>query len=313
MINFRGEKVLVTGGAGFIGSHISEFLANEGAHVVVLDNLSTGNIENLKHILPSIEFMKGDVRSFEDCAKATSNVDVVFHTAAFVSVPESIKYPDLCYDINIEGTRNILESCIQNMVKGFVFSSSAAVYGNRNDVCYETDATNPQSPYATSKLEGEKLSKLYSLKNKLNSVCLRYFNVYGDRQSPESEYAAVVPKFTKLIQQKKPLSIFGTGKQTRDFIHVAEVVKANILLGNQDDMKGEIFNVATGISINILDLVDRIKKQLKSEPSRIDFMPARDGDILNSRANCNKYTELASSIKDFPLESNKNLHKELSV
>jgi len=304
VISYSNKKVLVTGGAGFIGSHLAEQLAFQGAHVVVLDNLLSGKLTNLKFILPSIEFIKGDVRSYDNCLRAVSGVDTIFHLAAHISVPESTKNPELCFDINIHGTENILEAAANSGVKNFVFSSSAAVYGDRNDFCKEQDELNPQSPYADSKVEGERLCRDYAKVYGMSTVSLRYFNVYGERQNPDSEYSAVIAKFTHMLKRNQPITIFGTGRQTRDFIEVARIVEANILMGIQPEMNGDVFNIATGTSINILDLVDKIKNQLKIQPISINFMPARSGDIMNSRADCSKYKKFTSEISTFGLESN---------
>jgi nucleoside-diphosphate-sugar epimerase len=288
---YKNKKVLVTGGAGFIGSHIVEELVKNEAKVTILDNLSSGTLNNLRNVFPQINIIYGDVSNPFTCLHATMNTDVVFHLAALVSVPISTQNPKICYQINIDGTKNLLEACKKNKVQTFALSSSAAVYGNRNDVCHEKDTPNPQSPYAESKLEGEKLCKQYSEKFDLNTVSLRYFNVYGDRQNPNGDYAAVVAKFKHNLKNKKPIIIFGDGKQTRDFIHVSKVVQANLKLAMQN-IKGEIFNIASGKSINLFELIELLEKETNIEKTEILFQATRPGDIQISKANCKKYQKM---------------------
>jgi len=228
--------------------------------------------------------MYADVRSPYSCLKATENKDLVFHLAAFISVPESIKNPDLCHKINIDGTRNVLEGCRKNNVKTFIYSSSSAVYGNKNDVCSENDPLNPQSPYAESKRASELLCQEYAVTHGLNTGILRYFNVYGQRQNPNGPYAAVVARFTQQLKNGEPLTIFGDGSQTRDFIHVSHVAQANLNIGAKDGLRGEVLNIGTGKSINLLELVDQLEKELDTKLTAINFLPAREGDILHSQA-----------------------------
>ena len=260
---YAGKNVLVTGGSGFIGSHLVEELVKLKAKVSILDNFSSGNLKNLKPYFGLINLIYGDVRSEYTCIKATKKQDIVFHTAALVSVPESIQNPFLCDQINIVGTQNLLDGCKENNVKNFVFSSSAAVYGQRNDICKESDEPNPQSPYAKSKLIGEKLCKEYSQDYGINTVCLRYFNVYGERQAANSPYSGVVAIFKHNLEHGKPIYINGDGNQTRDFIHVSKVVEANLKAGITTDIKGEVFNVATGKSITLFELITKLEKEIK--------------------------------------------------
>jgi UDP-glucose 4-epimerase len=285
------KRVLVTGGAGFIGSHIVEKLVSLGAKVTILDNFSTGLLSNIQSVVHAVNIFHADVRSAHSCLRATANQDIVFHLAAFISVPESITNPDLCYNINIDGTKNMLEACIKNNVKTFVLSSSSAVYGNKEGICAETDQLDPQSPYGISKQKGESLCKEYA-KSGLNTVILRYFNVYGERQNPNGQYAAVVAKFTDLLKAGKPLTIFGDGKQTRDFVHVSNVANANIIIAAKERISGEIFNIGTGTSINLLDLIEKLEQELNTKKTDLLFQPARKGDIVNSQANCQKYQQI---------------------
>jgi UDP-glucose 4-epimerase len=289
---YKNKNVLVTGGAGFIGSHLVEELVKRGAKVTILDNFSSGNINNLRNVFANINIIYGDITNPFTCLNATCNKDMVFHLAALVSVSYSIQNPQLCYQINTQGTKNLLDGCKKNGVNFFIFSSSAAVYGNKNSKCLETDMPDPQSPYAENKLESEKICKEYSEKALINTVCLRYFNVYGERQNPKGDYAAVFAKFKYNIENDLPITIFGTGKQTRDFIHVSKIVEANLQIGELNNFKGEVFNIASGKSIDLFELIEQLKKDIKPKKVDITFQPARPGDIINSSASCKKYKNL---------------------
>ncbi len=290
------KRVLVTGGAGFIGSHLVEKLVSLGARVTVFDNFSTGSLTNLKSVVHAINIIYADVRSPYSCLRATANQEIVFHLAAFISVPESFQNPQLCYNVNIDGTNNILAGCEKNNVKTFIYSSSSAVYGNKNTLCSEIDPLDPQSPYAISKHKGELATKHYFQTYRLNTAILRYFNVYGPRQNPHGSYAAVVAKFTQQLLAQKPLTIFGDGKQTRDFIHVSKIVEANLMVAMHNNLHGDIYNVGTGKSMNLLQLIDHLEKELNIKRTTIMFLPARQGDITNSQANCEKYQKLSPSL-----------------
>lgn len=293
---YHKKQVLVTGGAGFIGSHLVEKLVQLGARVTVLDNFSSGNLRNLKSIASAVNLMYADVRSPYGCSRATTQQEIVFHLAAFVSVPESFVHPELCALVNTQGTKNLLEAAHKSNVKTVVISSSSAVYGNRDGICRETDPTEPMSPYATSKLNAEKLCTQFALEKNLNAIALRYFNVYGERQNPHGAYAAVVAKFTNLLKDGQPITIYGDGSQTRDFIPVAQAVQANLIAGMAQDVGGEVFNVGTGQSINLIQLVQQLEKELAVEKKEILFNPARQGDILHSQADCDKFTFFAQKV-----------------
>ncbi len=292
---YENIDVLVTGGAGFIGSHIIKQLISLNAKVTVLDNFSTGNLNNLKDVISKVNIIYGDITNPFTCKKATENKKIVFHLAALTSVAYSVLYPETCYKINITGTKNILDACKINKISKFIFSSSASVYGNKNTECKETDEPNPESPYAKSKLEGEKLCFEYNQKYNLNTAILRYFNVYGENQNPNGEYAAVVAKFKNCIQNNTPITIFGTGKQTRDFIDVKEVANANLLIATKDNLNNKIINIATGKSISLLELINLLEADLNKKAKSIEFLPSRAGDIIHSSANCQKYKNI---IKD---------------
>jgi nucleoside-diphosphate-sugar epimerase len=296
---YKNKHVLVTGGAGFIGSHITEKLLELGAHITVLDDLSTGSLQNLSPILHKIHLTVGDVSDYDTCKKATKHKDVIFHLAALVSVPESVKNPALCERINFVGTQNILETSNENKVKTLIYSSSSAVYGERDDNCNESDDTNPLSPYAEHKLNGEKLCKEFAVKQEMNTASLRYFNVYGERQSINGAYAAVVAKFKDSLKHKKPIEIYGDGKQTRDFVHVSKVVQANLILGTRPQLQGDVFNIGSGKSVSILELLKQLEKEEKSKAVDIIFKPARKGDIVTSKANCKKFEKLFEELSSF--------------
>jgi UDP-glucose 4-epimerase len=293
---YQGKRVLVTGGAGFIGSHLIEKLVEYGAYVTVLDNFSTGKLSNLKKVLSNIIIFYADICAPESVMKATNHHDIIFHQAAFASVPESFNNPSLCYKVNVEGTKMLLEGCIKNNVKTFILASSSAVYGNRNTACKEDDLPNPESPYAQSKRDAELLCQRFAQQHNITTACLRYFNVFGPRQDPNGSYAAVVAKFSHNLQNKEPLTIFGDGKQTRDFISVHDVVQANLAIGMLKHLRGEVFNVGSGKSMNLLELVELLEQQLNTKRAGISFLPARKGDIVHSTAYCEKYEKIKTYL-----------------
>jgi nucleoside-diphosphate-sugar epimerase len=292
---YAGKRILVTGGAGFIGSHLVDKLVALGAHVTVLDNFTTGSLNNLKAVVHAISIMYADVRSTYSCLRATLNQDIVFHLAALISVPESIKNPDLCYAINVDGTKNILDACKKNAISTMIYSSSSAVYGTKNGICSETDEPCPQSPYAISKYRGEQLCKQFTRDHGMNTAILRYFNVYGERQNPKGPYAAVRSKFAQLLRTGQPLTIYGNGKQTRDFIHISPIIEANLAAGMCSTLYGEIFNVASGTSINLLDLITQLEKEVGNRHTSLIFQPTRPGDIEHSRAQTEKLQQFLKS------------------
>jgi len=288
---YKDVPVLVTGGAGFIGSHVVEKLVQAGAKVTVIDDLSSGKASNLKNVKGKITFIKKSIVDIGACIEATEKQAIIFHLAAFISVPDSIEYPRLCHAINVDGTFNILEAAKINNVDRVVFSSSAAVYGTYEGICTEKTPCNPESPYGTSKRIGELLCKQFSDNFGVKTVCLRYFNVFGDRQNPNGAYAGVVAKFKDLMSKNVPLTIFGDGLQTRDFIPVEYVAQANLALAMLEDeiMTGQVFNIATGKSITLLELIDMLKLDFPDYAKKPLFKPARAGDIKHSTADCSKY------------------------
>ena len=290
---YKDRQVLVTGGAGFIGSHIVEKLVELGAKVRVLDNLSTGSLENLKTVIEKIEFINGSITDYNTCLKATENINIIFHLAAYTSVPGSMQEPLKCYAINIQGTVNTLEAARKNNIKSFVFSSSSAVYGNQNKVCTEDLKCNPNSIYGMSKLIGEMYCDQYKKSFEIATICLRYFNVYGDRQVSNGPLAAAYPKFKTAIQNNQKITIFGDGTQRRDFVHVSKIVETNLKAAQlSQKISGEIFNVASGHSLTVIELIETLKKEFPAYSQAIEFLPARSGDIQNSIADCSKLNQI---------------------
>lgn len=278
-------KVLVTGGAGFIGSHIAEYFAEAGHSVRILDNLATGYSQNIPQH-GNVEFIKGDICDPSSVEKAVSGMDCVFHEAALVSVPLSCEKPVEAFRINTLGTLNILQACVRAEVEKFVTASSAAVYGN-NPVLPKVESMYPEpaSPYAISKLDGEYLAKMFYEEYGLRTTCLRYFNVYGPRQDPKSPYAAVIPIFLERAKAGKDLVIYGDGLQSRDFVHVRDVVRANAAALEHGD--GQVFNVAMGKSITVLELAENIVA-LTGSSSKIVHAESRAGDVRDSKADVSK-------------------------
>lgn len=273
-------KYLVTGGAGFIGSHIVRALLKQGAEVRVLDNFSSGKRENLKGL--DVEIVEGDLRDPSCAAKAARAVEVIFHEAAFVSVPESMEKPQECFDVNITGTSILFEAARKAGVKRAVIASSAAVYGDSNAMPLVEDTPLKQlSPYAVSKRVTEMYAELYTRSFGLEVVALRYFNVYGPRQRPDSMYAAAVPIFIRRLLDNKPITIFGDGGQSRDLINVRDIVQANLLAARHPAAPGQVFNVCTGVETRLLDLVDILYGIFPDAPMHIHAEP-RAGDIYRS-------------------------------
>lgn len=281
-------KYLVTGGAGFIGSNIVEALVKQKHRVTVLDNLSTGSLENLKPFLEKITFIKGDLRNFRDVRKATRGVDYVLHQAALRSVERSVDDPIATNNSNITGTLNLLIASGENKVKRFVYASSSSIYGDSKKIPQREDQLpQPVSPYATSKLSGEYYCRVFAKTFGLETVVLRYFNVFGPRQNPKSKYAAVIPIFMQRALEGKPLIIHGDGKQSRDFTYIDNVVQANLIAARASGISGEIFNTALGDSKRVLDIVAILEKILKRKLLR-KHISSRIGDVRRTQADNRK-------------------------
>ncbi len=274
--------VLVTGGAGFIGSHLVRALIARGERVRVLDNLSTGKMENLAGLEGQFEMLTGDLRDPDAVQAAVQGVDLIFHEAAFVSVPQSMQEPQVCFDVNVRGTENLLEAARKAGVRRVVFASSAAVYGDSDDLPLREDApTRSLSPYAASKRIDEVLADLYTRAFGLDVVGLRYFNVFGPRQNPDSVYAAAVPIFIRRLLGGQPMVIYGDGLQTRDMIYVGDVVQANLLAAQSPEAAGQVFNVCTGIELTVRALTDMLLALFPGAP-QTQYAPPRAGDIYKS-------------------------------
>jgi len=277
-------KILVTGGTGFIGSHIVEYF-HDKAEVRVLDNLRSGfrrNLDGLKH-----HFIHASILERDAVRQAMTGIDYVFHLAAMISVPESVQKPGECHDINVAGTLVLLEEAARAGAKKLVLSSSAAIYGDNPAMPkIETMPPEPKSPYAATKLEGELLCQKFADEGRLSTASLRYFNVFGPRQDPQSPYAAAMPAFISRAARNEPITIFGDGAQTRDFIFVKDIVAANVFIATQSPVTG-VFNVAYGRRITINDLVQKILCMTGSR-STVDHGPERPGDVKHSQASIDK-------------------------
>ncbi|WP_079242756.1 NAD-dependent epimerase/dehydratase family protein [Chryseobacterium indologenes] len=281
------KKYLITGGAGFIGSHIAEELSKNGHHVIVLDNLRTGIKKNLEGL--DVEFINGDIRDKNLLFKCAQETTAIFHLAALVSVPESLINISECIDINTHGTINVLEAAKNNYGCKVILSSSAANYGDDPILPkIESMVPKPMTPYAITKLDGEYYLDMYQKQWQIPTVSLRYFNVFGSRQNPESAYAAAVPIFINKALKNEPIIIYGDGHQTRDFIYVKDIVRANIFASE----KGvSVYNIALGQSTSIIELAIKIIEIINSK-SPIVFFEERAGDIKHSTADPSKFQQL---------------------
>jgi nucleoside-diphosphate-sugar epimerase len=285
-------RFLVTGGAGFIGSHIVEALVKQGKYVRVLDNFSSGKMGNLKGLEKRIDLVKGDICSKPTCIKAAKNIDFVMHQAALRSVPKSMVEPHAYNRVNIDGTLNMLEASRENKVKRFVFASSSSVYGEVKEYPEkENFIPGPISPYALSKLTGEYYCKIFSMYFGLPTIALRYFNVFGPRQALDDDYAVVIPKFINCLLNNQSPPIFGNGRQSRDFTFVQNVVSANLLAAGAGKVKHGVFNVANGKDTSILDLV-KILNRILGKNIRPRFLALRPGDVFKTLADINQAVKL---------------------
>jgi UDP-glucose 4-epimerase len=290
-------RFLVTGGAGFIGSNIAEELVKRGYEVRILDNFTTGKMEHVKDFKNKIQIVKGDIQEKKDLKKALKDIDYVFHEAALRSVPRSVDDPLSTNDVNITGTLQLLIACRDAGVKRVVYASSSSVYGDSKLVPQqETHMASPISPYAVSKYAAENYCQTFAKTFGLETVSLRYFNVFGPRQDPDSKYSAVIPKFIELAVNNKTLEIHGDGKQSRDFTYIQNVVEANILAALTPGVSGQVFNVACNESHSVLDIARSIEKILGNK-LKIEHTPARKGDV---RKTCADITKIKKMLKYKP-------------
>ncbi len=281
-------KYLVTGAAGFIGSNLVAELLSQGKEVRAIDNFATGRRQNIRPFLDKIEFIDGDIRDYWTVEQAVREVDYVLHQAALPSVPRSVQNPLTSNEVNITGTLNLLEASRHAGVKKFVMASSSSVYGDTPTLPKKEDMLpNPLSPYANNKLSGEYYCKIYNNLYDLPTICLRYFNVFGPNQDPTSQYSAVIPKFIfALLQDSRP-TIFGDGEQSRDFTYIANTVSANIKAAENDQVRGEIMNVACGERYTLLDMLKYLNDIIGTNIEPILTDP-RPGDIKHSMADISK-------------------------
>jgi len=286
------ELFLITGGAGFIGSHLVERLVRDGQHVRVLDNLSTGKWENIEPFLAAVEFITGDIRDLKVVQQAVEGVDYVLHQAAVPSVPRSVKDPLVTNSANVDGTLNILIAARDAGVKRVVYASSSSVYGDTPILPKREEMRpTPRSPYAVSKLAGELYCQVFYHVYGLETVALRYFNVFGPRQDPKSQYAAVVPKFITALLRGEPPTIFGDGEQSRDFTYVENVVEANLLAAKAPGVAGQVFNIACGERLTVNQLA-AILSEIIGVNLEPEHVPPRPGDVRYSLADISKARKL---------------------
>ena len=289
-------NVLVTGGAGFIGSSLTEALLQRGYFVRVLDDFSTGKRENLifDKAFPSLEIIEGDIRDYSTCQKAMEGMEYIFHQAALPSVQRSVEDPETSNAVNVGGTLNILLAAKKTGVKRVIYASSSSVYGDTPSLPkHEEMPSNPLSPYALQKYIGEQYCRLFYQLYGLEAVSLRYFNIFGPKQDPNSIYSAVIPKFIDALIQGRPPIIFGDGEQSRDFTYIENVVQANLLAMSAEHLQGEAINIACGKRTSLNQLLNVLKEILGSKQSPI-YEEARKGDVRHSLADIRKGKEILS-------------------
>lgn len=299
------RRVIITGGAGFIGSHLAEKLANQGYQITILDDLSTGKMANIEGLLtrPNVEFVQGSITDITLLQRLFRDVYYVFHQAAVPSVPRSIENPRASHDVNVTGTLNVLLAARDNSVKKVVYASSSSVYGDTPKLPKVEDMIpGPQSPYAATKIAGEYYCRVFHETYRLPTISLRYFNVYGPRQDPNSQYAAVVPLFISRVSQEKPPIIFGDGKQTRDFTFIDDVVEANILAAESN--ASGVFNIGGGGNQISIEKLARLISDLMGKNIDPIYEKQRLGDVRHSLADISK-------AKTFGYEPKYNLEEGL--
>ncbi len=293
-------RILVTGGAGFIGSHLTEALLAAGHQVRVLDNLSTGKRENLpRH--PRLELIEGDVRDADQVNRAAQGMETAFHLAAVASVAASVEDPVATHGSNFLGTLNLLEAARRHSLSRLLYASSAAVYGDTAALPVREDSTlRPQSPYAADKLCGEYYLAFYALKYGVQWTAFRFFNIYGPRQDPSSPYSGVIGIFMERVRSQQPVTIYGDGEQTRDFVYVADLIE--VLIRSMDDVRthGQAVNVGCGVECSLLEMLEGLE-QLSGEPVERRHEPARVGEIRRSRADVSRLRQSLGYAPDTPI------------
>jgi UDP-N-acetylglucosamine/UDP-N-acetyl-alpha-D-glucosaminouronate 4-epimerase len=290
--DLTGVKALVTGGGGFIGSALVRALLKRGADVRVLDNFATGNRANLLEVADDVEVVEGELRSYERVHAGMRGIELVFHQAALPSVPRSVQDPLTTSAVNVDGTLNVLLAARDEGVRRLIFASSSSVYGEEGELPRrETQRANPMSPYAVSKLAAERYCISFNRIYGIETISLRYFNVFGPRQDPHSQYAAVVPRFISAVAAGRPVLIYGDGDQVRDFTFVSNVVDANLAAAHAPDATGAVINVATGRRTTVNELADMIGEVL-GRPVARDHEHSRTGDVKESWADIGAAQEL---------------------
>jgi nucleoside-diphosphate-sugar epimerase len=286
------SRVLVTGGAGFIGGNLVRSLLERGDDVRVLDNFSTGLRDNLDDLESDVEVVEGELRSYERVHNATRGVELVFHQGALPSVPRSVQDPLTTGAVNVEGTLNVLLAARDEGVRRVVFASSSSVYGNSGALPRREDSTpDPDAPYGVAKLAAERYCVSFSRVYAIETVSLRYFNVFGPRQNPHSQYAAAVPKFIAAVAAGEPVPIEGDGEQSRDFTFVGNVIEANLLAAEAEGVNGRVLNIATGGAHTVNELADTVGRLL-DRPVEKEYLPPRPGDIRKSWADISAARDL---------------------
>jgi nucleoside-diphosphate-sugar epimerase len=301
------SRVLVTGGAGFIGSHLVDRLLNEGFEVTVIDNLETGRLENMKHhqTKENFHFIKGNILDFDLVKETMKGIDAVFHEAALASVTLSVENPILTNEVNVTGTLNLLKASTDLHIKRFIYASSAAVYGyNYSPRKREDMATNPASPYGVSKLAAENYVKLFYKVHNLESISLRYFNVYGPRQRFDINcaYGGAITIFTNRFLNNLSPIIYGDGEQTRDFVYIQDIVEANMLALKTKDAAGEVFNIGTGINTSLNQVADILKEKMDRKKLKTIYAAPRPAEIKHGYADISKAKRILGFHPKFSLE-----------
>jgi len=285
-------QFLVTGGAGFIGSHLCERLAADGHRVRVLDDFSTGKRENLEGFAGKLEIVEGDMRDFETCLKACDGVEIVLHEAAIPSVPKSVDQPFASHDANMNGVFNVLMAAVRQKCRRVVYAASSSAYGDSEvSPKHENLQTRPLSPYAVQKLAGEHYCRAFCECFGIETIAIRYFNVFGPRQNPKSQYAAAIPAFVTAILNGQPPTVYGDGEQTRDFTFIEHVVHGNLLAAGANKTSGQTVNVACSESISVNAIIARINELLGKNVTP-EYAPARKGDVKHSLADISLAAEL---------------------